>query len=55
MQEQEEVGEERGGRATLKSRSWGEESMERARPLQRCSELPKEPHIPTLASDLVAN
>lgn len=32
MQEQGEVGEGRGGQATLKSCSWVKEGMERARP-----------------------
>lgn len=45
----------RGGRAMLKSCSWVEESMERARPPQHHSELPKEPHVPALPSGLVAN
>ena len=38
-----------------KSCSWVEESMERARTPQHRSELPKEPCVPALASDLVAN
>lgn len=55
MQEQEEVEEERGGRAMLKSRLWIKVNMELARPPQQRSELPKAPRVPPRASDLVAN